>query len=43
MLAGSVMLNEDETKAADVTGDNEVAMGDVVKLARFVAGSISEL
>lgn len=42
-IYASVILSEDEKKTADVTGDGQVAMDDVVLLARFVAGTIKQL
>ena len=40
---GNVILTDDEKRAADVTGDGQVTMGDVVLLARFAAGTIEQL
>ncbi|MCR5507176.1 MAG: hypothetical protein K6F34_00665 [Lachnospiraceae bacterium] len=42
-VAGSVTLTDEEKDLADVTGDGDIAMDDVLKTARFVTGSISTL
>jgi hypothetical protein len=40
---GSVTLNDEELAAGDLDGNGRITMTEVVKVVRFVMGSIKEL